>query len=254
MTATLPSCTAPISLCESDSTFMRFKPPSSFSGSPSLGSNVGRTPSYDPLAYRVSDIPRFDTPIGGGSSSLRSEIRGSFDFSKIDLSSLGISRGGSPSLDSRIEKIDFGKIDFSSLGKPKEESPSWDSSTFSYKPFAIPRFDSPPDFGGSSSLRSGIGSRDYSTQFNYLDTLKNNKVHNPINFLDGIGLTSTQKKIQISETDTNRPLTRLDFADYHKPYNHIQYGGSFGFDPKRNGEEADNLLSHIILKKLGINL
>ncbi len=163
MTATLPSCTAPWIMAESDSRFMGFNSPSGLSGSPSLSSSVGGMSSHSSSIYGLppteADLADRNAQFmknissggySGGSSSLRSGIssRDPFVFPKFDSPS----GGGSPSLDSRIEKIDF-----SSLGKPKEDSPSLDSSAFSYKPFTIPRFDSPPDFGGSSSLRSGIG-------------------------------------------------------------------------------------------------
>ncbi len=79
--------------------------------------------------------------------------------------------------------------------------------------------------------------------------------YNPLNLGDGTSLTSTQGSQKIIDNNTGWPLTRIDSADNHKPFPHIQYGVEQNkFDPERTGEEATDLWGHIILKKFGVDL
>ncbi len=74
-------------------------------------------------------------------------------------------------------------------------------------------------------------------------------------FGDGTNLIRTGKSIKITDSLTNIPIMRLDFADnFHK--DHIDYGtsGKNKFNFERIGEEARSLMDFTILKKLGIDL
>lgn len=81
------------------------------------------------------------------------------------------------------------------------------------------------------------------------------KPYNPLDFGDGTSLTSTPGTQKIVDNNTGWPLIRLDSADNHKPFDHIQYGVKPNeFDPGRTGEEAIDIWGHIIFKKFGGDL
>ncbi|MEK6844991.1 MAG: hypothetical protein AABX44_01925 [Nanoarchaeota archaeon] len=79
------------------------------------------------------------------------------------------------------------------------------------------------------------------------------KSESSVQFTDGTFLSSTPKSLKIFSEDFGPPIVRLDFKAHHGlPENHLQFGS--GTFTERYGEEAKDIFSHIVLKKLKVEM
>ncbi|HLD38400.1 MAG TPA: hypothetical protein VJA20_03090 [Candidatus Nanoarchaeia archaeon] len=108
-----------------------------------------------------------------------------------------------------------------------------------------------PLYGNVENLKEST--RDYSVQFNHLDRLTAPNSGSSVKFGDGTYLSPTPKSLKIFSEDFGPPLVRLDFKSNHGlPENHLQFGRKTYTE--RYGEEAKDIFSHIVLKKVSVDL
>lgn len=78
-------------------------------------------------------------------------------------------------------------------------------------------------------------------------------LYGTVPFADGTYLKPSQGSLKIFSETSNIPLVRLDCKSHHgMPENHLQFGSNAYTG--RYGEEAKDIFSHIVLKKLGVDL
>ena len=108
-----------------------------------------------------------------------------------------------------------------------------------------------PLYGNVENLKEST--RDCSTQFNHLDRLTTPNSGSSVKFGDGTFLSPTPKSLKIFSEDFGPPLVRLDFKSHGcLPENHLQFGHETFTE--RQGKEAKDIFSHIVLKKIGVDL